>query len=90
MRSLRGSNQHSHSPHCKRIHFRISFKKNCFYPHLRTFFHCFLEREEERKKHQYERNMDWLPPISTRLQDRTHNTSVTGQHSNPLSHTSQN
>ena len=31
-----------------------------FYPHPRTFFHCFIERGEGRGKQIWERSIDWL------------------------------
>ena len=50
----------------------------CFNPHLKTFFHCFLEkkegeRETEVEKHWCERNSIWLPPICTSTDDGTWN-----------------
>ena len=49
-----------------------------FYPHPRTFFHCFYrdrgrERGREREKHQYEISINQLPPLCSRTGDQTHN-----------------
>ena len=45
---------------------REFFEFFLFYPHPRTFFLVFSEREEGR-----ERNIDWLPPMHTRTRDHT-------------------
>ena len=55
-----------------RPHFAFCFVLFCFiFPHLRTFFHCFLEGEEGK-----ERNIDGLPPIHAWTRDQTHKRGV--------------
>ena len=53
-----------------------------FYPHLRTLFHCFLEREERGMEggrgRQGGREKRWLPPVCALMGNRTCNLLVHG------------